>query len=743
MLHLDPAAAARILADLTSESHPSEHNANRDAVGRLPPGYIFDRVLGTGGGGTVYRAFREGSDRPLALKILDYRIGFDAPAGPGASPAASRAWRELRLLEDLHVPVLPRLIDYGVHQGRLYIATEFIEGRTLDEAVSTPPSLGTVQGGGTRDAPAHRDPQASSRKPQAQLALLLAKVCDAVQRLHEHGVIHRDLKPSNIMIDAHGEPMLIDLGIAAIMDPASTPPPLGRGPGGGTPDAPAFSAIAFPTLTETGSPIGTPAYMAPEQARGERQRISTRSDVYSLGATAYRVLTGATPHDTNTTIHEAIRRVAFDEPRDPRTLEPSLPKPLAAVLSKACAREPSRRYATAAEFAADLRRWVNGEPVEAVPPGAWQRAVRWAGRHPAAVTSMLCALIALLTAIGVPAGVWWAEAQPWDIVRSENRREARLLARSGASLQTWRVQEEGEIRIATLVDRPSLWGGRQVAVLLFAGQAEQRDFSGQLCVFDVKLSVTEPAWRTPGHWGEPGFPKPPREPRETDRTYGASKGLIADIFPGNESPGQEIVVSMNQHASPSVVRVYDLRGCVLWEAWHRGSIISVVWSAESGLLVLCANDNRFRSSVPAVDERERVPQVFFALRPQPNAFPIQINRELEDSQPDGPTDAERGSAARNDAEWYLWVKRAPGAPLVDHCDVRTLYESDRDRYVATAYFVFEDDSACQWPLTADGRVSTKRTSLRFDERHGDDSPDFVEFLRVPPMDVLRPARPNE
>jgi serine/threonine protein kinase len=280
---MDLDAAGRALEAL---DEPEVEAQPRDADrGTLPSieGYVLDGRLGGGGGGEVYRAVRIGSDRPLAIKILNQRIG--------ETPEARRAWRELDVLEQLRLPCLPRLLDHGMTDGRMFLVMDFIDGHPLIEHCRI------------------------NDLDRAARVELLAKVADAVQSLHERGVIHRDIKPSNVIIDPNGQPVLIDLGIAALL-----------------------SRSAAETLTKDGAPIGSPAYMAPEQARGEKQAISTRSDVYSLGATACKVLTGDTPHDMDATLHEAIRRVAQDEPRSPRELDPTLAKPLAAVLAKAAAR---------------------------------------------------------------------------------------------------------------------------------------------------------------------------------------------------------------------------------------------------------------------------------------------------------------------------------------------------------------------------------------------------------------------
>jgi len=549
---LDAAAAARVLSGLGAPDEPMDLNDwDTRATHAAPSGYIIDRVIGAGGGGTVYRAFREGSDRPVALKVLEYRVFFPGSADPRTHRAAERARRELQLLQDLHLTILPRVIDHGIDAatGRLYIATEFIEGHTLDEYCEEL---------GLRQVPGEH------RESLRQLVEILARVSEAVQALHPHGIIHRDLKPSNILMDGHGDPILIDLGIASVIE--------GYGDGSRS------------TLTEEGCPIGTPAFMAPEQARGERARISTRSDVYGLGAIAYKLLTGSTPHDTSATIHEAIRRVAQDQQRDPRVLAPTLPKSLAAVLSKACAQDPQGRYSSAAALAEDFRRWIRGDPVEAQPPGLWARCTRFVGRHPFLIMAGISTFILVGSLLLTSLSVWWYNQQPWQ-VRRIGVEEVRVIARSGSVLQSWSTGSEPRIRLAEMIDRPAGMGGGRIAITVMSRDDEHQDLSDQLVVWSVD-DLQTPVWRTSNTLS------PPTSPQPGDSTYTVGAALIADVF--RESPGDELVVAHNQVFAPSALRVYNMKGDVLYSTWHIGAIGQLYWMRDAELLVLQVNDNTSR-----------------------------------------------------------------------------------------------------------------------------------------------------
>jgi len=394
---LDFASAKRVLTAIELDSSPD--TVPVEGLPDFPqiPGYLFDSVVGRGAGGTVYKVFRVGGNAatPLALKLLNLAHGGGSFSEPGSGSSRSRAWRELDALHDLHLPCTPRLLEWGDWHGRLFIVTDLIDGLPFDEHCEKH----------------HLD--------QRSRVTLLAAAADAVQMLHESAVIHRDIKPSNILVDSHGRPIIIDLGLAKI----------------------AAVNTSSPTLTVDGSVMGTPAFMSPEQARGGRPRqsrvgsphpkggpeiaidddacgpeVSTRSDVYSLGATAWSVLLGQTPFDLQElSLTEALHRVAYGEPRNPLLIDGTLDRQLAAVLSKACSPHARDRYGSAAEFAADLRRFLQGESVQAVEPSFSHRVRHTLRRHRGLLIAAMSVFAVLLMGI---------IGTSWGLVRANERAES-------------------------------------------------------------------------------------------------------------------------------------------------------------------------------------------------------------------------------------------------------------------------------------------------------------------------------
>ena len=492
-------------------------------------GYCVLGELGRGAGGVVYRARALASDRPVALKILHC---------DGAKQGrAKRAWRELDILADIRSSCVPNVIDYGYSAGRMYIATELIDGSDLLTYIKQ---------------------NDLSRRDRV---LLLARIADAVQVLHEHGVIHRDLKPSNILINANGEPVIIDLGIAALIE-----------------------SDVMQTLTADGAPIGTPAYMAPEQARGDRALISTRSDVYALGALAYHALTGETPHEQAGTLYETVRRVGHDDPRDARELEPTLPKPLAAVLTKACARRPKDRYDSAAALGEDFRMWLVHEPVSASVRPIRDRLWKIVRRHPLLVTTTLCAAISLISVTSTFAFVQWLNQRPYSIIAPSKGEPAQIRARNGRILREFGVKE-GKPYLVGKITSGSWRRPNRFVIASSAQTPAQAELEAGLYVFRSD-DLTNPLWTYKAQL-------PPQlrhavQPTATGGHFLVRALAIADVLP---SPGPEIISAhCHDPYSPSAIAIHTPDGDLLDLVWHDGRIYSVLPIPGTNRIV-CAGVN--------------------------------------------------------------------------------------------------------------------------------------------------------
>ncbi|WP_165228658.1 serine/threonine-protein kinase [Aquisphaera insulae] len=315
--------------------------------------FILIEVLGRGGMGIVYRARQVSLDRQVALKM----IRADRLAGT----ADLRRFRnEVEVVSRLDHPNLLPVLEFGQHAGQRYFTMPLVAGGSLADHLE-----GYVDD--LRDA-----------------AETLAAVADAVQHAHERGILHRDLKPGNVLLDAEGRPHVSDFGLARRLD-------------------------VEPGLTQDGAILGTPAYMSPEQASGLREAVTTAADVYGLGAILYAMITGRPPHQGDSTA-DLLRRVRDVAPEPPSRLNPRIDGRLENVCLKCLEKEPRRRYASAAALAADLRRWLRGEPVEARPAGPAVRLFLWCRRRPAQAT--LAGLLAASLLLGSVAVFWqWRQAE--------------------------------------------------------------------------------------------------------------------------------------------------------------------------------------------------------------------------------------------------------------------------------------------------------------------------------------------
>jgi serine/threonine protein kinase/WD40 repeat protein len=348
------------------------------------PGVLGDfrilREVGRGGMGVVYEAEQVSLCRRVALKVLPFAATLD--------PRQLERFRhEARAAALLHHPHIVPVHGVGCERGVHYYAMQLIEGCSLAAVIQgwrgptaagkepTSEPTGPCVGGGPETRPlAARDTVGlrQAPKPFRRIAELVAQAADALEYAHTMGVVHRDVKPANLLLDTGGNVWVTDFGLAR----------LGEGPG----------------LTLTGDLLGTLRYMSPEQALARHGLVDHRTDVYSLGATLYELLT-LRPAIDGASKQEIMNRLAFEEPVAPRKRDRSIPADLETVALKALAKDPQERYATAQGLADDLRRWLADQPILARPPGPWQRLRRWSRRHRPLVVALGAFLILLVTGL--------------------------------------------------------------------------------------------------------------------------------------------------------------------------------------------------------------------------------------------------------------------------------------------------------------------------------------------------------
>lgn len=334
----------------------STPSTDKPAFVRRFAGYELLEQIGRGGQGVVYRARQVSLNRTVALKLLLH-----------ANSAEARAldrWRiEAETMARIHHPNIVPIHDFGQFEGETYLTMDLIAGESLarwirEQRFALPADRGK----------SHR---AAAREIQVRIARLMVTVARAVHTAHQCGFLHRDLKPGNILMDEQGQPYVADFGLAKALD-------------------------ADQSRTRTGEVLGTAGYMSPEQTQGQKLGVGT--DVYGLGAILYELLTGH-PVFRGATLEETRRQVIESEPRPPRAASPWVETDLATICLKCLEKEAGRRYATAADLAEDLERWLAHKPVRARPAGPILRVRRWAWRNRMGTALILCLGLGLAIAL--------------------------------------------------------------------------------------------------------------------------------------------------------------------------------------------------------------------------------------------------------------------------------------------------------------------------------------------------------
>jgi TolB-like protein/Tfp pilus assembly protein PilF len=333
---------------LTAGQHATRSERFAEILGEVGDYELLEEI-GRGGQGVVFRARQKSLNRLVALKV----IGL----GQWATKAHVKRFRlEAEAAARLNHPCIVPIHEVGERDGACYFSMGLIEGGQLDAVLK-------------------REPM-----PIRRAVELIVKLARTVEYAHGHGILHRDIKPGNVLLDNKGEPHLTDFGLARLVETESS-------------------------VTHTLDVLGTPSYMAPEQAVGNNAAVSSATDVYGLGAVLYELLTGQPPFAGGTT-YETIKLLLDTEPRQPRLLNPKIDRDLSTICLKCLEKDPKHRYSSALALAEDLERWLKHEPIHARHTGVFARGRKWVRRNPTSA-----ALMASLVALAATAGwiVWKSE----------------------------------------------------------------------------------------------------------------------------------------------------------------------------------------------------------------------------------------------------------------------------------------------------------------------------------------------
>jgi serine/threonine-protein kinase len=356
------------------------------------PDYEILAEIGRGGMGVVYKARHIALNRVVALKMVLH--------GEYASPEARRRFRsEAEAVARIQHPHIVQIFDIGEQDGRLYFALEYCSAGSLAVKLN------------------------GKSQPPREAAGLVALLARAVHAIHQQQIVHRDLKPANVLFAADGQPKITDFGLARRLDEH--------------------------TQTQTGAVIGTPNYMAPEQARGDTKQVGPAVDIYALGAILYECLTGRRLFLASNAL-ATLADVLEKAPTSPRSLNRSVGRDLETICLKCLEKDPAKRYASAEDLAEDLERYIRGEPVRARRVSRLGRGMRWARRRPALALCLVLLFVAILAAVSL----WkWGDDHRKAAAKAVREREEIQRFVEGLSPQQKEVMREFS---AWIKERPHL-----------------------------------------------------------------------------------------------------------------------------------------------------------------------------------------------------------------------------------------------------------------------------------------------
>ncbi|MCA9631792.1 MAG: protein kinase [Myxococcales bacterium] len=426
----DDLATANTIASLPLSPRDSDCDPGVPEI----PGYTILDELGRGGMGVVYKARQDALGRIVAIKMV-----LEAHA---RGESRARFLAEAEAVARFHHPNIVQIHEIGEVQGRPFFSLEFVDGGNLEEQLAQRPT---------------------EWREAAEMLVLLAK---AIHAAHENGIVHRDLKPANVLLAKDGSPRITDFGIARRLD--------------------------ADRQTKTGNILGTPSYMAPEQALGKNDEIGPAADIYSLGAMLYDMLTGRPPFEAATTLDTLMQAVTRD-PIPPRMLQPGIPLDIDVICLKCLEKKPEKRYASALELAQDLERLIRAEPIHARPIGRFERGLRWSKRNPAWATLIGVSGAALIALVAT--GGWFTrklqvelkatEAARADAARARNKLQLRLVRTKAESINSDLLQLSGVPKtLARVLETRGGWSEAQLNGLLERSLAQEAHIFGMAVAFE-------------------------------------------------------------------------------------------------------------------------------------------------------------------------------------------------------------------------------------------------------------------